>query len=1228
MQLTESQVQALDITRHICVTAGAGSGKTTVLVERYLKILHEGNATPREIVAITFTEKAAAEMKERIIERLAGEDENRDESFSEEINTAPISTIHAFCARILREFPFQANVPANFSILQGIDQKLLLEQAIQKTLKDIATNADDKHRDELTRLLQCCRSRDNLEDLLSAMVTQRETIERLKKRIYGNQPSDAEGGICPRDAGDHACVRRKWEELIIEQLTEDFDGWINKWHCCLKAVSEVAKGKRNAEKVKNLTQHLASTTECRDSEIAPTAERLPTVLKHLRKISDLITTQAGGIAKRDFLGSGVDTTGLEAEIDFLVSAAKKIKAIPPLNDDDDFLIATTHDLLTLYERIKNVYQRDKLSQGKLDYTDLQLETRDLLQDNEEIRQKLRARYQYYMVDEYQDTNRLQAELVMLLTNDLQCANLFIVGDAKQGIYRFRGADIQVFNETRENIIGLGGEAIGLRENFRSLQDVVGFVNLFFQQLMGDGGESEFEVSYEPLIKARPDDVSGGVEIILSDKNMEQEGDEVVGGICPRKAGDDTLSENALIARRIKSLKANGTKYGDIAILIRSRRHLPDIEHALLEEGIPYLTTGGIGFYQRQEIYDIWNYLKFLDAPTESDVSLAAILRGPCFGISDSELYEISQQQGKSFWDKGQRYLQHSATASDALKTAIACLKRHRQIARRLPVNQLIITIVNETGLIGTLQTGKQGQQRWVNYQKLLDLARHRDSDIAPTREVRNPPALGEEHSLATFIKFLDVLIDEEPREGQAPIEPSEGAVNIMTIHAAKGLQFPVVILPCLEKRVSSDSEPFIDELLGIGFSPLKMTKDDSYVKSEPSIVKIMKSRAQAKTEAEKKRLFYVAATRAKDRLILSGTCSGNPSNFLKWLYEYLCIAKQDALCLPVRLEVLSDNNPSIHSFNLPIPIIRQLEDTPPPPALGDGASDESPPVEFPEHPCPALTPQPIGAHFSVTELANYARCPMRYQLENVLRIPPLDTVKAGPDPLIDIESVVSETEEWHSFGDWDGTKRGRAVHNILMKIRRQDDRGQLDKLIRQASQDSRVAAEASAEQAKTLRTPLNNFLDSEIGETALSASETYTERLIRAELGKHIVAGGLDRIFKDETGHWQVIDYKTDQITKDELADRVAHYRPQMELYAWLVHTCYPAQPTVTVNLFFTALNRCEPLHFSRTELQENANQWEEKITELQQGIYEKDLTHCAFCPYADNEQQCIVSEL
>ena len=1170
MRLTRSQEDALNIEKHVCVTAGAGSGKTTVLVQRYLKILRERDVTPREIVAITFTEKAAAEMKERIIEEMSEEAENAGVAYSnslqrfrDEMNSAHISTIHAFCSSILREFPFQAEVPANFSILQGIDQKLSLQDILKKTLKTIATNAEDRHRPELTRLLQRYGGQKKLVDFFSDMVEKRNIIEHLTQKIYSN-PNDME-------------IREGLEQQVREQLMLTIDRLMSKIDVAefirsLNAVLAVARG-RNAEDANNLTPQLEA-----QHEQNPEA---PEVLNLLRQIATLITTTENEIRTRSFLPKSIDRTDIADQIAFLESTAKKIKDIPILEKekddnkkadvetnneektddvetDDNFLISTTRDLLTLYKRILKDYQNAKFSQSTLDFNDLQLKTRDLLRKHEKVRQELIKRHKYFMVDEYQDTNELQYELVMLLTNKLKCGNLFIVGDPKQSIYAFRSADVRVFNKTRQKIIENGGLAISMKENFRALPGLIGFTNYFFGHLMGDGSENEFEVPYEPLITARPVNANGGIKILLGKKKGE------------------AANEYALIAHHMKKMKLNENTvwvrgdnsgeverpiaYGDIAILIRSRTHLPDIEHALLEAGIPYLTTGGIGFYQRQEIYDIWNYLNFLNAPTENHASLAAVLRGPAFSISDTELYEISLQAGENFWDKAQQY----QSQTNYLSAAIDILQKHNEFAHRMPVNQLIVTIVNETGLIGTLKTGQQGQQRWANYQKLLELARNFDSD-------ENTQILPD------FIEFLDTLITEEPREGQAPIEASSGAVQIMTIHAAKGTEFPIVILPCLDRKGRTDSEPFIDETFGIGFSPLKPNED--YKKTEPGIVPHIKNRASKKEIAEKKRIFYVGATRAKDRLILSGTLSekDEAQQMLKWLDTHLgiCNEENDLPSLPFTLKVL-----------------RQLEDS----TSTDENLDDITPVEFPESLPQELQSTEIPAAFSVAELANYARCPLRYQLENVLRIPTDDQRETGSDE----------------------TEMDNAIRSTLARIRQQLDAENLDTIIDQALENY---PEATTESTAALRTYVNNFTNSELGKTAFSAAKTYTNQQVHADIDGHIVEGRFDRLFQDKAGHWQIIIYKTGDLQDSEA------YHPEMELYSLLLHRRYPEQPTVTINIFFTEQARYIQKQFSVAELLETIEPWQEKISDLQQGNYYKNTDHCCSCPYADMNGQCIITE-
>ncbi len=1177
MQLTRSQRDALNIEKHICVTAGAGSGKTTVLVERYLKILREGNVkSPREIVAITFTEKAAAEMKERIIKELSPQEtregiEQNDplQRFREEMGSAHISTVHAFCSRVLREFPFQAGVPANFNIIQGIDQKLLLQQTIKNTLKEIATDTADRHRAELTRLLQRYGGQQKLVDFFSAMVSQRDIIEHLIQKIY--------------DDRNTSNIREDWKQSAQIELMAKIDQLMSEINIVefipsLNTVLKVAKGKK-AEETEKLTEQLESLYEQNPDS--------PEVQNVLKEIADLITTQDDTIRTASFLPKSINRTEIMDQIKFLEPTAKKIKDLPTLEKDkrdgietdsedetdDDFLIGTTRDLLTLYERILTEYQNTKLSQGKLDFSDLQIKIRDLLKSNEEIRQELVSRHKYYMVDEYQDTNELQYNLVMWLTNKLKNANLFIVGDPKQSIYAFRGADVSIFEKTRNKIVENAGLAISLRENFRSLSTIIAFVNYFFSRLMGAGSGNKFEVPYESLTKARPTQPDGSVEFLFGKKD------------------EGTADESALIARHIKNMRLNEEKvwahkngkegersiaYGDIAILIRYRSHLPNIEHALLEAGIPYLTTGGIGFYQRQEIYDIWNYLNFLNKPTENHTSLVGVLRGPAFGISDTELYEISAQEKTDFWEKSQKY----PVPTEHLRHAIDTLKRHIQIAPRVSVNQLILTIVNETGMIGTLQTGKQGPQRWANYQKLLEFARNFDVDE-------------DKQALTNFIEFLNILIDEEPREGQAPMESSADAVEIMTIHAAKGKQFPVVILPCLDRKGQTDREPFIDDTLGIGFSPLDPKKD--YEKIAPAIVERMKERANAKRIAEKKRVLYVGTTRAEDRLILSGTLptKGKPQQMLEWLHRHLRIDDEaDELRLSVALEVFINNHTMHQNCELQIPISRTLAD----PAPTDEDSDETTPVKLPKFRSLDLKPTEVPAAFSVAELANYARCSLRYQLENVLQIP----------------------INGQGAADLDEAEVDAAIRYMFSRIKQRSDAENLDTLIEQVSENY---PELTGESKTTFRTHINNFLNSELAETVFNASETSTNQQIHANINEHIIEGRLDRLFRDETENWQVINYKTDEI------QNIDDCLPEMELYSLLLHRRYPSQPILTINFFFSEHNRCERMHFNTTQLQEIQEQWKQKISALQQGKYEKNLDHCCSCPYADPDGQCIITE-
>ncbi|MDE0299960.1 MAG: UvrD-helicase domain-containing protein [Candidatus Poribacteria bacterium] len=1202
MRYTSNQKKAHDLKRHIGVTAGAGSGKTEVLANRYLRILLESDASVREIAAITFTQKAAAELKKRVLKKIeektassAGNDSllSKLETIREEFTAAPISTIHEFCARILRQFPVRG-IGSGFDVLQGIDQWLMLRDTVGSTLRSIAYRPrGDETREKLANLLRIFGRR-KLESIFTKLLNHREVTNRLSDSLY-------------RESEEQ--ILTVWEGFISAELGQSVEEQfpIEHWLKSLKAVLKVAKGIA-AIKVGDLTKQLQN------------AANGSAALPILSEISLLILTRAGDIAKQDFLGRGVDTTEVEADITFLTEAARYFRSYSPLADDDAFLIHVTQPLLAVYDEIHERYTNTKLQQGVLDFEDLQIEVRNLLRDDA-IRRNLARQYSYIMIDEYQDTNRLQYDIIKPLVSDFETGNLFVVGDRKQSIYGFRGADVRIFGQT---LTGIGAHQSGkiddfiweaeslqanaaekqgdihLPEAFRFLRNLVGFVNLVFGHVMGDGRLNEFEVAYEPLIMCRKNEVPGDVELLIG--------------------GESCARENELIARRIRHLiqsedlvwdrnteEPRPIQYGDIAILLRSRTRLPDIESALIQARIPYSVASGIGFYQRQEIYDICNYLQFMEDPT-SDVALIGILRGPFFGISDGELFEISQYSDQgSLWERAKHYVgENSASVtisndhsqvqdsgrrsgvqpSDFIVFACETLENHLKIRHLLPIATLIRRIVNDTGMIGTLSVGLSGGQRWANYEKLLSIAREFDKS--------------EYSELSGFIERLNLLIEEEDREGQAAIDSSEDVVQVMTVHGAKGLEFPVVILPYLNRKFKFDPEPIIDDEIGIGFSPAN--PDKNYEDSLPSISGAMKTRQNHKTVAEEKRLFYVAVTRARDRLILSGSMDSNDkpgrNSWFGWLLNALELTQtpsESRIEFPVTIEALTEDSRTPISFNLPIRIFRSIEEM--------DLSNETPmpaltPVDFPEIRIQSLESPSANEYLSVQKLLSYSHCPTKFYLNHRLGL------SAG--------TVLAMEEDESVAKDFEGSPIDWVVRRVLSQLRTPEDCEQdLGELINTAAH---ALSAMLAEDEAVLH--VRRFLDSDVGKLALAAGDSFCEHEIHALLGDHVVHGIVDRLFKGANGLWQIVDYETNQFDASEIETWIDYYRPKVELNAILVHRLYPEQSVIPATIFFTSLAEACPIFLNADELDSIEQQWIKKLETLQRGNFEKNRGHCPFCPY------------
>ena len=1205
MQFTPNQKKAHDINRHIGVTAGAGSGKTEVLANRYLNILLESDVSVRSVVAITFTEKAAAELKVRVLKKLdektvssTGNDRllSKLEAIREEFTAAPISTIHEFCARILRQYPVKG-IGSGFDILQGVDQWLVLRDTVDSTLRSIANRPrGDETREQLANLLRMLGRR-KLEGILNKLLNNRDATNNLLKSLY----RESDGKIIAA-----------WDEFLGAELgrslSEQFP--IDQWVKSLNAALGIATGK-NASKVRDLTNQLQNKGN--------TIASLPI----LSEISLLILTRAGDIAKQNFLGRRIDTTAVETDIKFLTEAAQHFQSFPSLTDDDALLIRVTRPLLAIYDLIHEQYTNYKLIQGTLDFEDLQIEVKNLLRDDK-IRSRLARQYSHIMIDEYQDTNSLQYDIIKPLVSGFASGNLFIVGDQKQSIYGFRGADVRTFRQTltsmsayqsgntddfvwaTETLQAEESEMQGdihLPEAFRFLRNLVGFVNLVFGRIMGDGRFNEFEVAYEPLIMGRKNEASGDVELIIGQESGVQENELIASRIRHLIHSKETVRDR-------DSEEPRPMRYCDIAILIRSRTRLPEIESALIKARIPYCVTSGIGFYQRQEIYDIWNYLQFLEDPT-NDVALIGILRGPFFSISDVELFEISQHANQgSFWERVKNYAaetgtsarngdnhsevqdsrgQAEAKASDFLLYACETLEKHLKICGRLPIAAFIRRIVNDTGMVGTLSVGLSGGLRWANYEKLLAIAREFDkSEFA---------------DLSDFIERLNLLIEEEGREGQARIESSENVVQVMTIHAAKGLEFPVVILPYLSRRFKFDQDPFIDEDIGIGFSPAK--PDKNYEDSHPSIARVLKTRQAQKTVAEEKRLFYVAATRARDRLVLSGSTdlSGKaPSNcWFHWLLNALNLKtapSESQIELPVTIETFTDNSRTPITFNLPIRLFHSTEEMNLP---SETPKLSLPPVDVPEIHIEPVERTPAGENLSVPQLLSYIHCPTKFYLKHRLGLP---------------ETNVLVPEEN------DSDLQDFVVRSVLGQLRTLADCNRdLGMLINTAV---KPVSDEFAEDGVALQ--VKHFLDSDLGKLALAANESCCEHEIHALLDNHVIHGVVDRLFKGSDGLWQIIDYETNQFDSSEIETWIDFYRPKVELCVLLVHRLYPEQQVIPATIFFTSLAETHSMNLIADELEHLEQQWIERIEVIQTGTFEKNRGHCPHCPYFV-EEQCLLPD-
>jgi ATP-dependent exoDNAse (exonuclease V) beta subunit len=825
----------------VVVEAAAGTGKTTELVNRILAVLREGRAQVREIVAVTFTEKAAGELKLRLRQGL--EEERRKaadqvvigrlEDAIHKLEEAHVSTIHGFCADLLRERPVEGRVDPLFRVLTEGQAERLFTAAFDAWLQEHLERPPEGVRRSLRRPSRTMRAGDNNED---------GPVERLRRAAF--------------DLSQWRDFRRTWRR-------EPFDR-----AAAIDAVTPL---------VHRLAELSARPSYAGDNLFIDTAP----VRRTSRDVME-IESRAAGAESRDVDGIEGCLIELQRNRDFKrgrkgtgPTYAKGVPRAQVLEARDaltfalvDFQARADADLAALLQSelwaCVDRYEALKAREGALDFLDLLVRARDLVKQDDEVREAFQKRFKRIFVDEFQDTDPLQAELLMLLASadpgetrwervTPERGKLFVVGDPKQSIYRFRRADVDIYRRVCQQLAAAGAICVELRESYRAVPNIQRAVNAAFAPVM-DGDADGLQARYTPLAPSRSDTEQPSVVALPVPKpygrysvaamEIEKSLPKAVGAYVEWLVNTSrwTVTERRrpservpLLPRHICLLFRRFVSYGEDL----TRRYV----EALEARGIRHLLVGGKTFHDREEIETIRAALTAIEWP-DDQLSVFATLRGGLFAIGDEELLEY-HQLARSFhpFRIPNALPERLAAVHDALQ-ALAGL--HAQRNRR-PAADTIAALLDQTRAHVAFVLRPSGEQALANVLHVAELARQYELEGGM--------------SFRGFVETLHAR-SAAAQAAEAPIlEEGSDGVRLMTVHKAKGLEFPVVILADMTARLTPwEASRHIDsarELCAIriaGWSPKDLND--------------MRDLELRRERREGERVAYVAATRARDLLVV------------------------------------------------------------------------------------------------------------------------------------------------------------------------------------------------------------------------------------------------------------------------------------------------------------------------------------------------------------------------
>ena len=811
-----------ELSTSFAVDAGAGTGKTTLLIDRLAAILlKEGVALPR-VAAITFTDKAAGELVERLRIKLerSFDDPTLDpvliRQALKDLEQASISTIHSFCSSIIREYPVEAKVDPRFAVLDQVQADALENQAWEGWLK----KALAQEVELLSRFLKLGGSFGQIENLKDQLLKNRSLLTRPQA---GSMPETQSlvreiAAFCGKIPG-YLKQCKEDADPMYRNLTDLFRAWgsfADKTDPVIMANLEIPSSKSGAE------------TRWEKGVLKPLKEEV-------KRLGELHGEFAGQVKNAALLS----------------------------------VVNWLWDYLEEYSSVKT-------RQGFLDFDDLLSKTRDLLRDQPLVREELKKRYDRFFVDEFQDTDPLQVEIVFFLTEkekkkaarwqdvELEEGKLFIVGDPQQSIYRFRRADVEIYGEAKQKLMDSGGRVEKLTENFRTLSPIVDWVNQGFQKMFEGGlfpyvaqkSQRDLCGTLSPLVALELAELPAESQNADAFRKLEA---ETVAAFLSQLLSQTPLP--LIEDPRDKKAPPRPIRAGDIAILFRDLSNTEEVyEEALRRRGVQFQVVGGKKFYNRPEIVALETLLSALESPAD-EASLVALLRTPLFGFSDEELF-LYREQGGVF--------QYLHAAKGKMGEAFGKLRQWRQETREKSPSETLLYLYERTNLLAIVASQTHGEQRVANLLKVVDQCRDLETS--------------QNFTYRAFVKWLTRQREEDSMEGEAPgPEETGNQVTLMTLHKAKGLEFPVVILSGAGKAADKPKPAEFIVNRKMGTAAFKVgSKENEYWTA--NYEKAQENEATQET-AETLRLLYVGCTRARESLVLPRFSQEKAPAFLKPLWD-------------------------------------------------------------------------------------------------------------------------------------------------------------------------------------------------------------------------------------------------------------------------------------------------------------------------------------------------------